>query len=337
MDAGGITEAFLQQAPACSWVLDARYRFVRVFGPVAPLFGSRANLIEDRTLDEVCAPHGARAWKNRVDRCLEGERLALRERQSTAGYTATYYVSLFPLMWEEERAAAGLALEVTPWSTAEQALRHTVLGSLRAREFERNTMAKFLHDRVGQNLSATGLHLDLLRMDLETVSPESGARIGEIQQLLESMMEEVREFSYELNPAMVERAGLRTALDRLIGKVRGRYTGAVRLIFDPSIKIAPQYASAMYQIAQEAVSNALQHSGCSLIEIAVKSSRTGPSLEVRDNGCGFDPADVLGGRRGLGLLTMEHFAAQAGLDIVVESHRDQGTVVRVSASEGERS
>jgi len=332
MDAGGITETYLQQAPVCSWVLDARYCFIRIFGAAAPLFGSAADLLQGKLLAEVCPPDTARVWKNRVDRCLDGERLALRERHGTA----TYYVSLFPLTRGKDRAAAGFALEITPWSTAEQELRHTVLGSLRAREYERSTMAKFLHDRVGQNLSAAGLHLDLLRMDLEAVSPESGASIGEIQQLLEAIMEEVREFSYELNPAMVERAGLRTALDRLIGKLRGRYAGAVRLIFDPSIKIAPQVGSAMYQIAQEAIGNALQHSGCSLIEIAVKSSRMGPSLEVRDNGSGFDPADVLGGRRGLGLLTMEHFAAEAGLDFVVESNRDQGTVVRVSASGGEK-
>ena len=68
----------------------------------------------------------------------------------------------------------------------------------------------------------------------------------------------------------------------------------------------------MYQIAQEAVENAVQHASCSAIEIAVKSTRTGTFLEVRDNGRGFDPADLLGGRRGLGLLSMEHYAAQAG-------------------------
>jgi signal transduction histidine kinase len=282
-------------------------------------------------LAEGCGADTATAWQERVDRCLGGATLTLRERRSTA----TYYVVVFPLMCSGSRSAAGFALEATPWSTAERELRYTVLGSLRAQEYERGTMAKFLHDSVGQNLSAAGLHLDLLRMDLESVSPASGARIGEIQQMLESMMEEVREFSYELNPAMVERAGLRTALDRLIGKLRSRYQGTLRLIFDPSTKVAPQYASAMYQIAQEAVENALQHAGCSLIEIAVKSTRTGPSLEIRDNGCGFDPADALGGR-GLGLLTMEHYAAQAGLDVAVNSTREQGTVVRASACEGEK-
>ena len=199
-------------------------------------------------------------------------------------------------------------------------------------DFERSRMSKFLHDSVGQNLSAAGLYLDLVRMDLQESAPEVCARIVEIQQMLEAMMQQVRDFSYELNPAMVERAGLHPALDRLLGRVRARFPGTLRLNCDPSFKIPVQYATALYQIAQEAVENALQHSGCSLIEIAVKSTRSGPVLEVRDNGKGFDPADVLGGRRGLGLMTMEHFAAQAGLELSISGAGGSGTVVRASAA-----
>ena len=101
---------------------------------------------------------------------------------------------------------------------------------------------------------------------------------------------------------------------------------------DPSLRLEPKLASALYHIAQEAVENAVQHSGCSIIEIAVKSTRNGPSMEVRDNGRGFDPGDSLGGCRGLGLLSMEHYAAQAGLDLSIVSHRDTGTTVRASGA-----
>ena len=120
-----------------------------------------------------------------------------------------------------------MAREITPWSNAEQELRHTVLGALKAQEFERTMVSKFLHDSVGQNLTALGLQLDLIRMDLETVSPETCARVVEIQKLLEEMMESVREYSYELNPSTVERAGLRPALDRLASRIRARYPGTL--------------------------------------------------------------------------------------------------------------
>jgi two-component system NarL family sensor kinase len=171
-------------------------------------------------------------------------------------------------------------------------------------------------------------------MDLESVSTDSCARIAEVQKLLETMMEEVREYSYELNPATVERAGLRSALDRLAARVRERFTGTIRLNVDPSLKIDPKLALALYQIAQEAVENAVQHSSCSMIEIAVKSTRNAPVLEVRDNGRGFDRGDVAGGCRGLGLLSMEHYAAQAGLEFSITSNRSTGTNVRAAAAEG---
>jgi two-component system NarL family sensor kinase len=102
---------------------------------------------------------------------------------------------------------------------------------------------------------------------------------------------------------------------------------------DPSLRIETSLALALYSIAREAVENAVQHAGCSVIEIAVKSTSAGPCLEVRDNGKGFDPADIMG-RRGLGLLTMEHHAAQVGLDLSFQSAGRSGAIVRASFPEG---
>jgi signal transduction histidine kinase len=76
------------------------------------------------------------------------------------------------------------------------------------------------------------------------------------------------------------------------------------------------------------VRNARQHSGCSLIEVILKSTKSGPALEVRDNGKGFDSSDFGGFSRGLGLLVMEHYAAQAQLQLSVSSELGTGTVVR---------
>jgi signal transduction histidine kinase len=208
-----------------------------------------------------------------------------------------------------------------------------VLGALKAQEFQRTMVSRFLHDSVGQNLTAFGLQLDLIRMDLESVSPDTCRRIGDIQKVLEEMMERVREYSYELNPSTVERAGLRPALDRLAGRIRARFAGTLRLNVDPSLKLDPKLANSLFQILQEGVENAVQHSGCSAIEIAVKSTRTATVLEVRDNGRGFDPADLVSGRRGLGLLSMEHYAAQAGLELVITSTRETGTMVRAATPE----
>jgi PAS domain S-box-containing protein len=329
-DAGSLAEIFLQQSPACQWMVSADGRFTRVYGDPLPLFGRSEAELAGRLPGDVLGADEATAWRGRFARALSGETMLLRERRGKD----TWYVTIFPLRVDGEiRFASGIAREITPWTSAEQELRHTVLSALKAQEFERTMVSKFLHDSVGQNLTALGLQLDLIRMDLETISPDTCKRIGEIQKLLEEMMESVREYSYELNPSTVERAGLRPALDRLAGRIRARFPGSLRLNVDPSLKLDPKLASALYQILQEGVENAVQHSGCSAIEIAVKSTRTGTVLEVRDNGRGFDPADLVSGRRGLGLLSMEHYAAQAGLELTISSTREAGTTVRAATTE----
>jgi signal transduction histidine kinase len=301
-----------------------------MYGDPLPLFGRTTEELLGRVPSEVLEPDEASAWRGRFTRALSGEMMRLRERRAKG----TWYINVFPLRVDGQIGfAAGSAHEITPWSAAEQELRHTVLGALKAQEFERTMVSKFLHDSVGQNLTALGLQLDLIRMDLENISPESCNRIADIQKLLEEMMESVREYSYELNPSTVERAGLRPALDRLAGRIRSRFAGVLRVNVDPSLKIDPKLASTLYQILQEGVENAVQHAACSTIEIAVKSTRTGTVLEVRDNGRGFDPSDLVSGRRGLGLLSMEHYAAQAGLELSITSTRETGTTVRAATPE----
>jgi signal transduction histidine kinase len=328
MPVAGLSEALLSQSQACHWTVDTNQVFQEIHGDPSPVFGKPASELAGRPVAEALEPDLAAAWRERFARVFEGETLALRERRGDD----TWNISVFPIRFEGQiRYAGGLGREITPWGKADQELRRTVLSALKAQEFERNMLSKFLHDSVGQNLTALGLQLDLIRMDMETVSPETCGRIAEIQKLLEGMMEEVREYSYALNPSTVERAGLRSALDRLATRIRERFTGTLRLNVDPSLKLDKKIAVALYHIAQEAVENAVQHSSCSSIEIAVKSSRTGTFLEVRDNGRGFDPADLLGGGRGLGLLSMEHYAAQAGLELAINSTREMGTTVRAAA------
>jgi signal transduction histidine kinase len=311
-------------------MVSAKGIFERFYGDTTTLFGKPAAELLGKAAAGVLGPEYGTAWQGRFTRALRGETMMLRERRGKEAW----YVTVFPVRCDGQILyAGGMAREITPWGDAEQELRHTVLGALKAQQFERAMVSKFLHDSVGQNLTALGLQLDLIRMDLETTSPETCLRAIEVQRLLEEMMESVREYSYELNPSTVERAGLRPALDRLTGRIRQRFSGTLRVNVDPFLKIDPKLASAMYQIAQEGVENAVQHSSCSTIEIAVKSTRTGTMMEVRDNGRGFDPADLVAGRRGLGLLSMEHYAAEAGLELSITSTREFGTTVRAVSPE----
>ena len=327
---GCLSETLLEQSPGCVWLVRKDMVFHCFYGLAPPPFGKTAAELTGRSVADVLDAETAQSWIARFERALAGETLFLQERR----HDGIWYMTVFPVQAADGASYAGVsAREITLLKTAEQELRNTVLSALKAQEFERHMLSKFLHDVVGQNLTALGMQLDLARMDVENVSPETCVRLLEIQKVLEGIMEQVREYTYHLNPSAVERAGLRSALDRLVIHIRERFPGPVRVNVDPNLKLDPKYATAFFHIAQEAVENSVQHAGCSAIEIAVKSTRSGASMEVRDNGRGFDPANVHGGARGLGLLSMEHYAAQAGLDLSITSNKKTGTTVRATALE----
>lgn len=329
-EADHLAGLLLQQSPSCSWLVSAHGVFERMYGDCSTIFGKPVVELAGRAVTQALPRERATAWISRFSRALSGESLSLRERAGDR----VWNISIFPIREAGEiRYAGALGREISDWNKTENDLRQTVLGALKSQEFERKMAAKFLHDTVGQNLTALGMQLDLVRMDFEAAAPEARARIGEIQKVLETIMEDVRDYSYELNPSTVERAGLRAALDRLLTRIRERFSGSVRLNVDPFLKLDPNLAPALYHIAQEAIENAVLHSSCSAIEIAVKATRQGPTLEVRDNGHGFDPAEIASGRRGLGLLSMEHYAAQAGLNLTIVSDRATGTAVRAARTD----
>ena len=219
-------------------------------------------------------------------------------------------------------------------TTAEQRLRSIALRAVETEKRQGARLARFLHDEVAQVLSGAGLQLDILRMDLESKVPEIGPRTAEIQNLLETVVRRIRDLSYELNPEIVERAGLQPALDMIAGRARKKFSGKLRLHYDSSVSIPVATGVAMHRVADEAVQNAIRHSGCSNIEISVKPSRGGFSMEIRDDGDGFDYVSAQRSPSGLGLLVMDYYASGAGLTLTILSSQSgsKGTTVRVRKS-----
>jgi len=215
-------------------------------------------------------------------------------------------------------------------SEYEQSLARMIVTLMSAQEQEWARVARVLHDEVGQIMSAVGLQLDVLRMDLRARCPDIEPRTAEIQLLLERAVQQVRDLSYELNPAVVEKAGLQFALERLIGRYRGKFSGSLRLMVDLAERVPPQIASAFYKIADQAVDNAVRHSQSSQIEVLVKPVQKSTVLEIRDQGVGFSAARMKDSAPGLGLLLMDYYASQASLDLEVITAPGEGTMVRVT-------
>lgn len=216
-----------------------------------------------------------------------------------------------------------------PFATdQERALANLLVSVMNSREQEGARVSRILHDEVGQVLSAVGLQLDLVRMDVNSDPAAATQRIADVQRMLEKAISQVRDLSYELNPSVVERAGLKAALDRLVSRHRTENPGTIRLLYDHAVRLPASTATAIYKIAEQALDNAVRHSGASTIDVLVKASKGGEMLEIRDDGQGFDSDGSRGETPGLGLHLMRHYAAEASLRFSLVSAPGKGTIVR---------
>ena len=198
-------------------------------------------------------------------------------------------------------------------------------------EAQRLQLARELHDRVGQNLTALGLNLTVLRNRL---SPESltefGPRLDDADRLLCETAEEIRYVMAELRPPVLDAYGLVAAL-RWFAEVFTQRTGVTAVVTGSELepRLRGDIEVAIFRIVQEALTNVAKHAQAGSVRIAVDEGPSGPRVAVVDDGIGFVPtARGTGtGREGWGLTIMEERAAAIGGALHVTSSRGEGTRV----------
>lgn len=211
-------------------------------------------------------------------------------------------------------------------------LADSLVALMNAQEVQSARIARILHDDVNQVLSAAGLHLDLIRMEHGTQVPELTAKTAEVQNLLGQVIEQLRELSYEINPAVVERVGLVFALERLAERYRRQHRAPVVQKIEPRLRLPLRISSALYRIAEAALENSVKYSSAKRVDLILRGSPGSVKLEIRDDGCGFDLTQPAGS--GLGMAMMRHHAALAGGALHIES-TGQGTLVLVQVRDWE--
>ncbi|MCC6538858.1 MAG: hypothetical protein IT162_14990 [Bryobacterales bacterium] len=215
--------------------------------------------------------------------------------------------------------------------------KHTVTAAwLAARQREREHLSQILHDDVAGGLTAVGLSLDLLSLDLP---PELADRVSEIQSRLELSFQSVRELSHEFHPDPGVRFGLAQALSMLVRRFERRFQGTVDLRIDAAVAEATlrtEQSRGLYAIAEAALHNVERHARASTVAVALAASggRLGPTLSIRDNGVGFVPAQIT---PGTGSSVMGYHIQTGCFDLTIETVAGSGTLVQVACKRAPRS
>jgi signal transduction histidine kinase len=220
----------------------------------------------------------------------------------------------------------GACIDVTDQKVAEEALRALTRRLVQAEETERRRIARELHDRVGQNLSALNINLDILLGKLRDESARR--RLEDSLKLVDSTLQSIENVMADLRPALLDEYGLPAAL-AWYGKEYAQRTGIrVAVQGEAGTGLRAEAAVALFRIAQEALNNAAKHSSAKRITVGLEEKGGELVLSVIDDGKGFDPAAAPRGR--WGMTTMRERAEAAGGSLVVDSSVGEGTTVRAA-------
>jgi len=201
-----------------------------------------------------------------------------------------------------------------------------------AQEEERRTIARELHDEVGQVLSAIAVEAQVAERALPETD-EAVRALGEVQQLANGATRVVRDLSHLLRPTMLDDLGLGAAIDWLLRGAARRHGLQVDLVQTGTPeRLAPAVEVAAFRIVQEAVTNVARHADADRCTVRLVHQEGTLSLTVEDDGVGFDVSagSRVDGRRGLGLVGIRERVLSLGGTFIVESREGQGTSLRVT-------
>jgi two-component system sensor histidine kinase UhpB len=202
--------------------------------------------------------------------------------------------------------------------------RRASSAALTAQERERARIARDLHDEVNQSLTGLLLRLEAIRRN---APPDLAGELAETRMLANRAMEELLALARQLRPTALDDLGLKAALAGHVEEIERQTQIATSLEADGNFHGLPADVQLVaYRVAQEALSNAVRHSGARNIRVALARANGALDLTVADDGRGFtfDQAN-----RGLGIGGMRERALLVGGELNVESRPETGTRVRL--------
>jgi PAS domain S-box-containing protein len=195
-------------------------------------------------------------------------------------------------------------------------------------EDERRNIARELHDGLGQILTAAHLNLVLMEQNLANKTGNVDDDLKRVKDLVATTIQEVRNISQNLRPAVLDDFGLVPAIRNLcdefskIGTLRVRFSEyELQKHYSPGIEIA------VYRICQESLNNIVKHSNATEASIELYNRHSHILIVIQDNGNGFDIGQISLSKPGSGLLNIQERAELLGGRVQIESQPDNGTEI----------
>ena len=316
------------------------------------LFGYIAEEVIGKNITIIVPPDHLEEEAKILERLRQGERIehfeTIRKRKDRSLVDVSLTIS--PLKDSSGRVvgASKVARDITERKLAERALqqahdhlesmvekrtasvRQLSLKLLTLQDEEHRSIARELHDSVGQHLAGIKMDVDRLRrLDSSDKQPEMLSKLSES---LEKCMSETRTISHLLHPPLIDELGFAAAAKWFVDGFSERSGIKVKLESSSSQRLPRSVELPLFRILQASLSNVHRHSKSSSVDVRFSIDEREARLEVRDYGKGIDPEllhqfNRSGGGAGIGLAGMRERLRELGGRLEVESDAN-GTLIR---------
>jgi PAS domain S-box-containing protein len=230
----------------------------------------------------------------------------------------------------------GSGIDVTERKHAEEALSTVSRRLIEAHEEERTWIARELHDDINQGLALLAVSLQKLKQDLPASEVQSSRRVEEVCEDISSLGSDIQALSHRLHSSKLEYLGLEAASASFCSELSNQQNVEIDFRSHDIPKELPQeIALCLFRVLQEALHNAVKHSGARRFEVSLTSAVNEIQLSVHDSGVGIDLENAIS-RHGLGLISMKERLKLVDGQFSIDSNPQYGTTIHARVLLGPR-
>jgi signal transduction histidine kinase len=287
------------------------------------------------------AEYAQRGGEAALGRAYELGRRAITEKKSLMEIASLHHRTLQAILADTQGAASHqqllaaaadfVAETLSPYEMAHRGVQDAIAALRQLNETleeEIKRIAYAVHDEAGQLLVA--VHLALA--DVARELPECQKKqVGRIEELLNQVEKQLRRYSHELRPTVLDDLGWIPAIRFLAEGVSKRANLSIQIKTTIAGRLPGPTEIALYRIVQEALTNAAKHSKASQVWIRISRKNRIFCCSIEDDGVGFDVKAVETDykRRGLGLIGMQERLNAIGGTLSVDSELGRGTKILI--------
>jgi PAS domain S-box-containing protein len=218
-------------------------------------------------------------------------------------------------------------VDITERKRVEEALSTVNQRLIEAQEEERTRIARELHDDINQRLALLAVKLQSLQQNLPASMAEIRHAIAEVSKETVGLGSDIQALSHRLHSSKLEYLGLASAAGGFCRELSDRQGMEIGFHSESIPKDLPREISlCLFRVLQEALQNAIKHSGSRHFQVSLSGGSSGVELTVRDSGIGFDPEDATRGS-GLGLTSIKERLKLVNGKLFIDSQSQRGTTI----------